>query len=50
MLNAEINTFVGQPKGSRQAWTLDLLESAYEGLDDIGDQVSATIAAALREK
>lgn len=47
LLNQEINSFVGEPNKSRDRWTLDQLQAAYDSLDQIGDQVSATITAAI---
>ena len=49
LLNQEINNFVGQGKKTREKWTLDQLQSAYDSLDEIGDQVAATISAATEE-
>ena len=47
LLNAEINTFAGQGANSRAKWTLDQLQAAYDSLDEIGDQVAATIREAI---
>lgn len=49
VLNREINTFAGQGKKSRDKWTLDQLQAAYDSLDEIGDQVAATIREAIKE-
>lgn len=49
LLNQEINTFAGQGKKSRDKWTLDQLQAAYDSLDEIGDQVAETIRTALEE-
>jgi len=49
LLNAEINTFAGQGANSRDKWTLDQLQAAYDSLDEIGDQVAATIREAIKE-
>ena len=49
LLNREINTFAGQGKRSRDKWTLDQLQAAYDSLDEIGDQVAETIRTATEE-
>lgn len=49
LLNNEINAFVGQPKKSRDQWTLDQLQVAYDALDEIGDQVAEQIRTATKE-
>jgi excisionase family DNA binding protein len=49
LLNQEINNFAGQGKKSRDKWTLDQLQGAYDSLDDIGDQVSASIKTAMEK-
>src|SRR5271157_216270 len=49
LLNQEINNFVGQGKKSRDRWTLDQLQGAYDSLDDIGDQVTASIKTAMEK-
>ena len=49
LLNQEINNFVGQGKKSRDKWTLDQLQGAYDSLDDIGDQVTALIRTAMEK-
>ena len=46
---AEINTFAGQGKKSREKWTLDQLQAAYDSLDEIGDQVADTIKTAIED-
>ena len=49
LLNREINTFAGQGKKSRERWTLDQLQAAYNSLDEIGDQVADTIKTAIED-
>lgn len=49
LLNREINTFAGQGKKTRERWTLDQLQAAYDSLDEIGDQVAETIRTAIEE-
>lgn len=49
LLNREINRFAGQGKRSRDKWTLDQLQAAYDSLDEIGDQVADTIRTAIEE-
>ena len=49
LLNREINNFVGQANKTREKWTLDQLQSAYDSLDEIGDQMTASISAAMGE-
>ena len=49
LLNREINTFAGQGKKSREKWTLDQLQAAYDSLDEIGDQVADTIKTAIED-
>jgi DNA repair protein RadD len=49
LLNQEINNFVGQRKKTRDKWTLDQLQGAYDSLDDIGDQVTASIKTAMEK-
>lgn len=49
LLNREINGFVGQGNKTRDKWTLDQLQSAYDSLDEIGDQVTKTIKTAIEE-
>lgn len=49
LLNREINTFAGQGKKSRERWTLDQLQAAYDSLDEIGDQVADTIKTAIED-
>ncbi len=49
LLNREINGFVGEAGGTRDSWTLDQLEAAYESLDEIGDEVQATLTARMSE-
>ena len=47
LLNSEINAFVGENKSTRDQWTLDQLQIAYDSLDEIGDQVAESIRLAL---
>lgn len=47
LLNREINSFVGKPDDSRDTWTIDELQAAYDSLDQIGDQVVDIIEAAI---
>ena len=49
LLNLEINNFVGQRKKTRDKWTLDQLQAAYDSLDDVGDQVTASIKTAMEK-
>lgn len=49
LLNREINGFVGQNKKTRDKWTLEQLQAAYDSLDEIGDQVAELISAAIEE-
>jgi excisionase family DNA binding protein len=49
VLNREINSFVGEPDDSRDTWTVDQLQAAYDSLDEIGDQVVETIKTAMGE-
>ena len=49
LLAQEINDFVGQPKKSRDKWTLDQLETAYSSLDEIGDQLVATLRSQIEK-
>jgi superfamily II DNA/RNA helicase len=49
LLNREINHFVGEGNGTRETWTLDQLQSAYDSLDEIGDQVAESIKTAIEE-
>jgi excisionase family DNA binding protein len=49
LLNREINHFVGEDNGTRETWTLDQLQSAYDSLDEIGDQVAESIKTAIEE-
>lgn len=49
LLNREINNFVGRGNGTRETWTLDQLQSSYDALDDIGDQVAESIKRATEE-
>ncbi|ODR06854.1 hypothetical protein BHQ21_10700 [Mycobacterium sherrisii] len=49
LLNREINRFVGQNKKTRDKWTLEQLQAAYDSLDEIGDQVAELISAAIEE-
>lgn len=49
LLNREINNFVGQGIKTRERWTLDQLQSAYDSLDEIGDQMAASIRVAMEE-
>lgn len=49
LLNREINAFAGQNKKSRDKWTLDQLQTAYDSLDEIGDQLVGTIRTATEE-
>lgn len=49
LLNWEINAFVGQDNGTREKWTLDQLQSTYDSLDEIGDQVADSIKTATAE-
>lgn len=49
LLNREINTFVGEANGTREMWTLDQLQIAYDSLDEIGDQVTEVIREAIEE-
>jgi hypothetical protein len=50
ILNKEINEFAGESQATRQTWTLDQLQAAYDALDEIGDQVASVIEAALKER
>ena len=50
LLNDGINSFVGEERATRSSWSPDQLESAYDALDDIGDEVSTTIESAQREQ
>jgi hypothetical protein len=50
ILNLEISRFVGERAGSRQHWTIDQFQAAYNALDEIGDEVTAKIKAALEER
>lgn len=47
ILNQEINSFVGETKSSRQVWTVEQLRSAYDALDDIGDQVAVKLSTQM---
>ena len=47
LLNNEINTYAGQAKKTRDTWTLEQLEAAYDALDEIGDQIADTIKTAI---
>lgn len=47
LLNGAINDFVGKGKGTRDTWTAEQLKAAYDGLDDIGDRVAASIQSAI---
>jgi excisionase family DNA binding protein len=49
LLNREINEFVGQSKKTRDKWTLNQLQAAYDSLDEIGDQAAELIRAAIKE-
>ncbi|HET7477129.1 MAG TPA: DEAD/DEAH box helicase family protein [Dermatophilaceae bacterium] len=49
LLNREINNFVGEGNGTRETWTLDQLQSAYDSLDEIGDHVAESIKTAIEE-
>jgi DNA repair protein RadD len=49
LLNREINESVGQEQHSRDKWSLDQLQAAYDSLDDIGDQLAGTIRTAIEE-
>lgn len=49
LLNREINTFAGQGKKTRDRWTLDQLQAAYDSLDEIGDQVAEMVRTAIEE-
>ncbi len=49
LLNREINNFVGQDERTRDKWTLDQLQAAYDSLDEIGDQVAESIRTAIKE-
>ncbi|WP_267887756.1 MULTISPECIES: hypothetical protein [Mycolicibacter] len=44
-----MNSFVGEPDDSRDTWTIDQLQAAYDSLDQIGDQVVQTIKMAIGE-
>lgn len=50
LLNSEINNFVGEERGSRQNWTIDQLQAAYDALDEIGDEVAAILETAMKEQ
>jgi excisionase family DNA binding protein len=50
ILNKEINEFAGESQATRQTWTLDQLQAAYDALDDIGDEVTSLIRTALEER
>lgn len=50
ILNQEIAGFVGEDVGSRQHWTADQFQSAYDSLDDIGDEVAANVRKALEDR
>jgi len=47
LLNNEINTFAGREKASRDRWSVEQLQAAYDALDEIGDQVAESIRAAM---
>jgi DNA repair protein RadD len=47
LLNREINDYAGQANKTRDKWTLDQLQTAYEALDEIGDQVAELIRIAI---
>ena len=47
LINTEINNSAGQSKNTREHWTLDQLEAAYDALDEIGDQVAESIKTAI---
>lgn len=49
LINREINNYAGQDKKTRDTWTLDQLEAAYDALDEIGDQVAESIKTAIEE-
>jgi hypothetical protein len=49
VLNREINSFVGEPDDSRERWTLDQFQAAYDSLDQIGDEVVDKIKTAIGE-
>lgn len=49
LLNREINNFVSEGNGTRETWTLDQLQSSYDALDEIGDQVAESIKRATQE-
>jgi excisionase family DNA binding protein len=48
LLNNEINDYVGRLKGTRNDWPDDLLKTAYDALDEIGDHVVTVMQAALK--
>lgn len=50
LLNAEINGYAGQQKASRDTWTAEELQVAYEALDDIGDEVAAMLRQELEDE
>jgi ribosome recycling factor len=50
ILNDEINKFVGEENGSRDEWTEDQCQAAYDSLDEIGDEVVARIRSAVDGK
>lgn len=47
ILNAEINNFVGEDRGSRQFWSVDQFQAAYDALDEIGDEVTSRLRERL---
>lgn len=47
LLNREINNFVGESDGSRESWSIDQLQIAYDSLDQVGDQVVRSIQTAI---
>lgn len=47
ILNNEINSFAGRQKATRDLWSVEQLQAAYDGLDEVGDQVTASIGAAI---
>jgi DNA repair protein RadD len=49
LLNIEINQFAGQENKTRDKWPAERLRATYDALDEIGDQVAATIEDALVE-
>jgi DNA repair protein RadD len=47
LMNQEIARFVGEDVGTRQRWTGEQYQMAYDSLDEIGDEVAAKIGKAM---